>query len=725
MKGSKNTGTSDSGPFNQAPGLYQELFECAPIGIMQTSLDGKILNINPAMANILGYNSTQACIAAIKDLKTDLYVDPGHREEIIQQTLQQNRIHGVESRFRRKNGSIITCRVHIRAARDKNGELRYLEGFVENITHQKKIADALKASEARYRGVFENTGAGTIIIEKDTSISFANAGFEKLTGFSKEEIEGRMKWPQVIANPKDLGMMLRYHKKRRKSTEGVPIEYEFTLRDKFGNLKSIFLRVDMIPGSQQSVASLLDITSLKDARRNLRESESKLEGMLEAFEGLIYTCTASYRITYMNRALKDKVGPCDLQAPCYRAIYGLDAPCAWCCSEAVYAGRTVKYEFQNPLDGRWYYAVNSPIYVTKEIIVQKQTVLIDIHERKQSELALQKRDADLEKENIRLRAAIKDSYKFGDIVGKSPAMQKIYNLILKASATNANVIIYGESGTGKELVARAIHDLSNRRTHEFVPVNCGAIPQHLMESEFFGYKKGAFTGAARDKSGFFDHADQGTLFLDELGEISEEMQIKLLRVLEGRGFTPVGDVAVRKPDVRIISATNRNLRELVERGRIREDFFYRIHIIPIQVPSLRERKEDIPLMIDHFLKTHGNAKTPVTLGGQELQAIIDYDWPGNVRELENTLQRFVCLNMLDFPGFRPMREMTAPGIDAAALAETDLPLRTAMASFEKQYLLLLLDRHQWNRTKVAQQLGIERKTLYLKMKQLRIQDARQ
>jgi DNA-binding NtrC family response regulator len=195
--------------------------------------------------------------------------------------------------------------------------------------------------------------------------------------------------------------------------------------------------------------------------------------------------------------------------------------------------------------------------------------------------------------------------------------------------------------------------------------------------------------------------------------------------LEGRGFTPVGDVAVRKPDVRIISATNRNLRELVERGRIREDFFYRIHIIPIQVPSLRERKEDIPLMIDHFLKTHGNAKTPVTLGGQELQAIIDYDWPGNVRELENTLQRFVCLNMLDFPGFRPMREMTAPGIDAAALAETDLPLRTAMASFEKQYLLLLLDRHQWNRTKVAQQLGIERKTLYLKMKQLRIQDARQ
>ena len=169
-------------------------------------------------------------------------------------------------------------------------------------------------------------------------------------------------------------------------------------------------------------------------------------------------------------------------------------------------------------------------------------------------------------------------------------MQKVYELILRAAATSINVIVYGESGTGKELVAKAIHGMSDRAGQKFVPVNCGAIPQHLLESEFFGYKKGAFTGAVADKAGYLDHADKGTLFLDELGEIDVATQVKLLRVLEGNGYTPVGGHEAKTTDVRIISATNRDLKALVEKGRIREDFFYRIHILPIYLPPLRERK---------------------------------------------------------------------------------------------------------------------------------------
>ena len=195
----------------------------------------------------------------------------------------------------------------------------------------------------------------------------------------------------------------------------------------------------------------------------------------------------------------------------------------------------------------------------------------------------------------RLRSSQHNRDRFGNIIGKSPAIQRVYELILNAAATDANVILYGESGTGKELVAHAIHEMSSRKSGSFVPVNCGAIPETLMESEFFGHRKGAFTGAIIDKHGFLDLADGGTLFLDELGEIGQSMQVKLLRAIDGGGFTPIGGSQVKTPDLRIIAATNRDVAEQVRKGVIREDFFYRIHVIPIQLPALRERKEDIPL----------------------------------------------------------------------------------------------------------------------------------
>ena len=247
-----------------------------------------------------------------------------------------------------------------------------------------------------------------------------------------------------------------------------------------------------------------------------------------------------------------------------------------------------------------------PIMDNKGKLLLIEGIFFDITERKREADALREREEYLRKENIRLRSNIKDRYRFGDIVGKSTAMQDVYEMILKAAATVTNVIIYGESGTGKELVARAIYQFSDRKKKRFVPVNCGAIPEHLLESEFFGYKKGAFTGAANNKAGYLDLADDGVLFLDELGEIGPNLQVKLLRVLEGGGYTPVGGLEVRKPNLRIIAATNRNLQDYVARGIMREDFYYRIHIIPIHLPPLRERKEDIPLLIEHFMKNAGS-----------------------------------------------------------------------------------------------------------------------
>jgi len=341
----------------------------------------------------------------------------------------------------------------------------------------------------------------------------------------------------------------------------------------------------------------------------------------------------------------------------------------------------------------------------------------DITEKKRAEEALRRSAEHLLEENLLLKVSMKERYRFGEIIGKSPAMQAVYNRILEAAHTDAGVIIYGESGTGKELVARAVHLLSDRKKRAFVPVNSGAIPESLLESEFFGYKKGAFTGATADKQGFLDIADGGILFLDEVGEIPVKMQVKLLRAIDDGSYTPVGSSQVENTDVRVVAATNRDLRELVKDGRIREDFFYRIHIIPIYVPPLRERKEDLPLLIDHFMKTGPNKpkKTPV-ITGKTLDALFNYDWPGNVRELKNTLERYITLNKIDFMTSNTFLAKE-PDTLADSLNSSDLPdHRSAMASYEKKLIIRALEQNRWHREKAAKCLVIPRRTFFRKLK---------
>jgi transcriptional regulator with PAS, ATPase and Fis domain len=307
--------------------------------------------------------------------------------------------------------------------------------------------------------------------------------------------------------------------------------------------------------------------------------------------------------------------------------------------------------------------------------------------------------------------------RFGRLVGGSPAMQRVFDLIRHAAASEANLIITGESGTGKELVARTIHAMSRRRSGPFVPVNCGAIPETLMESEFFGYRKGAFSGAVFDKHGFLDLADRGTLFLDELGELGPAMQVKLLRAIDGGGFTPLGGLEVKQPDLRVMAATNRNLAEMLISGGIREDFYYRVHVIPIELPPLRERREDIPLLVAHFMAAAGAAPGAPRLAGHHLAALQAHDWPGNVRELQNTVQRFLTLGKIEFAGQRPAPGgVGAVGTAAAEAGSADLGLDGQVERFERQLIREALERHRWRREATAKALRIHRKTLFTKMK---------
>jgi PAS domain S-box-containing protein len=340
----------------------------------------------------------------------------------------------------------------------------------------------------------------------------------------------------------------------------------------------------------------------------------------------------------------------------------------------------------------------------------------DITERHNREIAIKEEMEYLRNENIKLKSSIKNHFGFGNIIGRSLPMQDVYELIVKAAAANSAVAIYGESGTGKELVAKAIHDTSNKRDRAFVPVNCGAIPENLLESEFFGYRRGAFTGAQIDKNGFLDIADGGTLFLDEVGELSLNLQVKLLRAIEGGGYRPVGCTEIRNSDFRIISATNRNLSDMVTKGLIRDDFFYRLHVISITLPPLREHKEDIPLLVDHFLEKNGNNKASF-IPSKIMEALMNYDWPGNVRELQNVLHRYLTVKRLDF------MDISEPKIsphDNKTLDEsnnlTDLNFHSAVEDFEKGIILKGLEYNQWHKAKAALALGLPRRTFFRKLK---------
>ena len=340
----------------------------------------------------------------------------------------------------------------------------------------------------------------------------------------------------------------------------------------------------------------------------------------------------------------------------------------------------------------------------------------DITEDKLRDITIQKEHNHLQQENIALRLSLKDRYKFGELVGKSPAMQEIYELIAHASATESSVLITGDSGTGKELIAWEIHQLSPRKDSNFVPVNCGAIPGTLFESEFFGYRKGAFTGADQDKAGYFDQAHQGTIFLDEVAELSPLLQVKLLRAVELGEYMPVGSNTSKKVDVRIIAATNRDLSKLLRQGEMRKDFFYRLNVVAITVPPLRERKEDLPLLIDHLLERFSHARQRVTLPAKILQVLYTYDWPGNIRELQNVLQRYLTTGHLSFFGTGSAEHEAEDQISGTEILEAGVELREALDAFEKRYITRMLEQQQWRKGKTAALLGIPRRTLYRKMK---------
>jgi len=323
-------------------------------------------------------------------------------------------------------------------------------------------------------------------------------------------------------------------------------------------------------------------------------------------------------------------------------------------------------------------------------------------------------------ENIYLRQELQEKYGFHNIVGKSKKMQEIYRIIAKVAMTDSTVLIFGQSGTGKELIARAIHFNSPRRDKQFVPVDCAVLSENLLESELFGHIRGSFTGAVTTKPGLFEVADGGTVFLDEVGNISLAIQAKLLRVLQEREFTPVGGTKAKKVDIRLIAATNKDLEKMIKEETFREDLYYRLHIVPITLPSLKDRQEDIPLLAVHFLKKYAEemGKTIRGFTPEAMEKLMRYPWPGNVRELENVVERTVVMmdeemvrvEHLVLPDQQEKRELEERvPTTSEELKEIKKHIREkAVEEIERAFVLQALERNHWNVTRAAEEVGMLR-----------------
>src|SRR5262245_28293675 len=328
----------------------------------------------------------------------------------------------------------------------------------------------------------------------------------------------------------------------------------------------------------------------------------------------------------------------------------------------------------------------------------------------------------LKSENAYLRAQLEQRYRFEGLIGRSRAMTRLFQLLETVAATNSTILINGETGTGKEVVARAIHHNSPRKVHRFVALNCSAIPETLLEAELFGHVRGAFTGAVGNRQGRMEQAHRGTLFLDEVGTMSAALQMKLLRVLQEREFERVGDSHTVKVDVRIIAATNSDLRQMVSDGSFRGDLFYRLNVIPVELPPLRERKEDVPLLVQHFLEKF--QQRPMTVSQEAMRWLMSYQWPGNVRQLENAIERAIAFSggrsQIDVTDLPPELDQgaTAPMPTAPALPESGMDLDAFIAGIERDLIQRSLERTGGNKGKAARLRNLKRRTLVEKLKRL-------
>lgn len=614
-----------------------------------------------------------------------------------------------------KQGDVLWVEAAGQAAKMATCEMAaFLESdfLVADATTMSQVDSLLQDNAVTADQIFVSMANGLIVTDQDDVITVFNPAAERILGIAAN---------QAIGNKaQDIIPGSRLH------IVAQTLQPEIGCRQLIGARAIITNRTPIIVDKQGrgALAIFEDISVLEavtDELKAVKELKERLQLVLESVQDGICVVDQAGCITYVNPAYVDLVNQ-PRQALLGQNVRQLSPGGAR--SRVLDTGRPVAGSIAAKPDGKTLVANVSPIVVDGELTGAVSVVksVNEVHKLNEKLSHVSAKAEYLEQE---LRRSQKPGPAFHRFIGQSGKVREALAIAAKAAGSSATVLIAGESGTGKELVAEGIHYASHRAAGPFIRINCAAIPESLLESELFGHEKGAFTGAVRQKPGKFSLADKGTVFLDEIGELSKSMQAKLLRVLQHKEFTRVGGEAVLKVDVRIIAATNRDLAGLVAAGEFREDLYYRLHVIPILLPPLRERVEDIPLLVDYFLHkiSTEQGKAIEGIAAQALNGLIAYRWPGNVRELENVLERMVTLadgpllGSADLPLYLRGKEQAAPvlpALSALPLAPAATPAEILpWAEYEKQIITLALTKYK-SFNAAGKALGLTHKTVAAK-----------
>ena len=581
--------------------------------------------------------------------------------------------------------------------------LRVRKGLEKRVLEEK-----VRESEERYRDLYDNAPDMYLTLDTAGMIREGNLAFQHTLGYKPSEIIHHSFLDFLTEESSQAAL-----KALSKLNDGVEKirGLDLQLKTRNGKLIDTIMNANLVRLPRQDTYQirtiLRDITERKALEKEICDQKDLLDSIVANMSDGLLLVDKDYRIQFMNHSLVQTFGDHTGEI-CYEAFSSMDNPCDFCPLEMILKNRKPGKNFiTKNLKGRTL-EISASVLRRKGEDPRILEVIRDITERKRLEEHLK------ESEKKRIKE-LKERYKFGNIIGKSHKMQEIYDLIEVVAQGTSTVLLQGESGTGKELIARAVHYNSPRHDKPFIEVTCSALSEHLLESELFGHVRGSFTGAIRDKTGRFELANGGTIFLDEVGELSFATQVKLLRVLQEHTFEKVGGEHTIHVDVRVIAATNKELRKAVEEKEFRDDLYYRLNVVPIYLPPLRDRKEDIPILIDHFVEKFCKhmGKSIKGVSPEAMDILMEYDWPGNVRELENAIEH----------GFvRALTDIIQPGNLPRDIREQQpLYYQEDRQDYEKKLQLLqVLERHNWHLGHAAEELGINRSTLWRRMKKYKI-----
>ena len=703
--------------------LFEKLFEFSPDAVLVADSVGSIVLVNAQAERMLGYDRQDLIGQAIEILIPERFrsVHPKHRSNYAAQPHTRPMGAGLELFARRKDGSEFAVDIMLSPLTVEGAP--FTLAVIRDITLRKRVEQERdrQASLAREQAALLDLAHDSIIVrDLDNRITFWNRGAEEKYGWRQEEALGQVAHALLHTQfPKPFEEM-EQALRREHYWEGEVIHTA-----KNGNRIVVASRRVLQCDAEGKATAILeinnDVTQRKQTEEALQRNEERLRALFEfSPDAIVVTCEG--KIGDLNARVEQVFGykrsellgqPIEILIPerfrsahpKHRSEYAAHPRVRTMgVGLELYARRKDGSEF--PVD-----IMLGPIDASEGQIVL--SVIRDLTEKKGAEEALRRS----EQQNSYLEEELESTHQFDEIIGENSGLKRVLKQVEDVSGTDATVLILGETGTGKELIARAIHELSQRRSHAFVKLNCSAIPSGLLESELFGHEKGAFTGAIVQKVGRLELAHQGTFFLDEVGDLPLELQPKILRAIQEKEFERVGGTRTIPVNVRLVAATNRDLAKMVHAGQFRSDLYYRLRVFPITIPPLRDRRDDIPLLVRYFLGSHSKrmGRRIETIPAETMQALVKWHWPGNVRELENFIERSVILS--------PGPVLRAPLAELEAIEESTGRTDSKLEVAEREHILRILHECKGmigGANGAAERLGLKRTTLNSKLKKLGI-----